>query len=45
MRGRKERNEVERQKFMEKLLTVDQKKLVYVDEAGFDNCTGLWLWL
>ena len=28
-----------------KTINSRSKKLVYVDEAGFDNCTGLWLWL
>ena len=35
--GYEERDEEERQKFREKLSKVEKNKLVYVDEAGFDN--------
>ncbi len=35
--GYQERNEEERAKFREKLENIEKSKLVYVDEAGFDN--------
>jgi len=35
--GYQERNEEERAKFREKLENIEESKLVYVDEAGFDN--------
>ena len=35
--GYKERDETQRAKFIEKLGEVETEKIVYVDEAGFDN--------
>ncbi len=35
--GYQERDEEERAKFLEKLEKIDKSRLVYVDEAGFDN--------
>ena len=43
--GYEDIEEEETQKFREKLSKVEKNQLVYIDEAGFDNHTGLSLWI
>ena len=43
--GYRERDELKRQAFQEQLQTLSAAQIVYIDEAGINNRSGLSLWL
>ena len=43
--GYRERDEEKRKQFLERINKIEPSKIVYVDEAGFDNRIGLSIWL
>jgi len=43
--GYRERDEVKRQTFVAHLSALPPSKIVYIDESGMDNRSGVWLWL
>ena len=43
--GYRERDEIKRQEFQEKLKAKPRAQIVYVDEAGIDNHRRLSLWI